>query len=91
MTDIVGGKITVRTLKRIIPLPYGVFGLGGSALTSSGQGSESGIATRVGGGLEIPLNGLVSLRGDYSRISSHLFSQWQTSRHFSVPELLLDC
>jgi len=83
-TDVFGGKVAARTSKRIIPVPYGVVGFGGSSLSSFGQGSVSGIATRLAGGLEIPFNGSMSLRVDYSRISSQLFGQWQNSEHFTA-------
>ena len=81
-TDACGAKAAVRKLKWIVP--YGAAGIGVSAVSAQGQGSESGVALRLASGLDIPFNDTVGIRLDYSRFSSHLFNQWQISRHLSV-------
>jgi outer membrane protein with beta-barrel domain len=81
-TNVFGVKVAARQLKRVVP--YGSAGFGGSSLMLSGLGSESAMATRIGGGIDIPFNDSMAVRLDYSRVSSHLFGEWNSSKHFST-------
>jgi hypothetical protein len=87
-TSCVGLKAAYRDFKKVVP--YGSAGFGGSSLSLSEIGGTSGIATRLGGGIDIPFNDSMALRLDYSHISSHLQnlftgqSEWQGSNHASV-------
>jgi len=88
-TDQLGGKLAARSLKRFVPVPFGVAGFGGSSLRTPGDlltpsTSKAGIATRLGGGLEIPFKESMSLRMEYSRISSRFFGSWEKSTHLSA-------
>ena len=82
-TDTLGGKVALRT-RRHVPVPYAAAGFGGSFALSTARATATGPAVRLGGGVDIPFLKSGSLRLDYSLISSHLFEQWQTSRHFSA-------
>jgi hypothetical protein len=65
ISNIVGGKLMARS-ERIVP--YAIAGLGGGYFT---QGSSYGSVfnTRLGGGVDIPLNEGMSYKFDVSRMS----------------------
>jgi hypothetical protein len=88
-TDQVGGKLTARSSKRFVPIPFGTAGFGGSSVRNPGDiltssSSKFGIAARLGGGFEFPFKNSLSLRVEYDRISSRFFGSWETSRHLSA-------
>lgn len=82
-TNTAGAKATLRT-GRHRPMPYAAAGFGGSFALSTARATTTGAALRLGGGVDIPFVKSTSLRLDYSLISSHLFGEWQTSKHFSA-------
>src|SRR5262249_16916899 len=83
LTNIIGGKVVARKSSRIVP--YAVAGIGGSSLRVGNiGGSTSGFATRLGAGVDVPVNSGLSVRFDLSRISSHVFNEWVSGSSFST-------
>lgn len=80
ISNIVGGKATYRTGK---VTPYGVAGIGVSYATSPYSYSGSAMSTRIGGGLDFPLNDAFALRFDLSRMGFH-FGQWISGKAFTA-------
>jgi hypothetical protein len=81
ISNIVGGKVALRRAARIVP--YGVAGLGASYATSSYASSGTAFSTRLGGGVDIPLNDALSLKFDISRMGFH-FGTWSQNTNFST-------
>ena len=72
IADFFGGKATYRGAK---VSPYGVAGIGigyFTASTSFGYGSTSSFATRVGAGMDVPINDTMAIKVEYSRMNFHL-------------------
>jgi opacity protein-like surface antigen len=80
-TNVFGAKVAYRNLKKVVP--YGAAGIGGSSLSINYQGSTSGFATRLAGGIDVPVNDSMAVRLDYSHISSHVLDDWRPSRNLS--------
>jgi hypothetical protein len=80
-TNCFGLKAAYRNLKKVVP--YGSAGIGGSSLSINYQGSTSGFATRVGGGIDVPVNDSMAVRVDYSHISSHVLDEWRPTNNIS--------
>src|SRR5437660_6963965 len=66
IADFIGGKASYRTARAV---PYGVAGIGFAYLSTS---YGSSFANRYGGGVDIPLNDVLALKFDVSRMSFHL-------------------
>jgi Outer membrane protein beta-barrel domain len=72
IADFIGGKATYRAAKIA---PYGFAGLGFSYLTAASNGfyaAQSAFATRYGGGVDVPINDIISWRVEYSRMNFHI-------------------
>jgi hypothetical protein len=67
ISNIVGGKLMARS-ERVVP--YFVAGLGGGFFTSNSAYGSS-FSTRLGGGVDVPLNDSMSMKFDFSRMSFH--------------------
>ncbi|HEX4999217.1 MAG TPA: outer membrane beta-barrel protein [Terriglobia bacterium] len=86
-SNVFGAKLTARGVRLA---PYGVAGLGWSRITLEPFGlAGSMMTTRLGGGVDIPLNGAVGLRADVSRMWLHTGditgtgSTWTAGNNFS--------
>jgi opacity protein-like surface antigen len=72
IADFVSGKAQYRGAKAV---PYALAGIGVgyfSASTSYGYGATSSFATRLGGGVDIPINDTMAVKVEYSRMNFHL-------------------
>jgi hypothetical protein len=72
ISDFFGGKATYRAAK---VAPYAVAGIGVgyfTASTSFGYGSQSSFATRVGGGVDVPINDSMAWKVEVSRMNFHV-------------------
>jgi hypothetical protein len=67
ISDFIGGKATYRAAKLA---PYAVAGIGFGYL-SVGIGAVSGFSTRYGGGVDVPINEILSWKVEVSRMSFH--------------------
>jgi hypothetical protein len=65
--DTFGARLTARSLGHIVP--YVGAGIGAGYFSSGGSYSGSNLSTRVGGGVDIPINELLSWKVDVSRLS----------------------
>jgi hypothetical protein len=81
ITNIVGGKAALRGSGRLVP--YAVAGIGISYATDNYASSGSALTTRLGGGVDVPLNDAISLKFDISRIGFH-FGSWSQNTNFST-------
>jgi len=81
-TDVFGGKFSYRAPHVTL---YGVAGIGGGFLRfpQSGVGTNNSMATRVGGGLDIPINDSFSWKVDVSRMGFH-FGTWNYGTNVST-------
>jgi len=71
ISDFVSGKATYRAAKIA---PYAVAGIGFGYLTISNQfgtGALSAFGTRYGGGVDVPINDILSWKVEVSRLSFH--------------------
>jgi hypothetical protein len=82
LTTIFGGKFTYRAEK---VQPYLVAGIGGAWLMfpDSGQGTNSVMAFRYGGGIDIPFKDNFAWKVDVSRMSFH-FAGWNAGTNLST-------
>ena len=82
IADWFGGKFTYRAEKIA---PYAVAGLGGGWLRfpSSGVGTNNSMATRIGGGVDIPFKESLAWKVEVTRTSFH-FGTWQSGTNFST-------
>jgi opacity protein-like surface antigen len=72
ISDFFGGKATYRAAKAA---PYALAGIGVgyfTASTSFGYGSQSSFATRVGAGVDVPINDSMAFKVEYSRMNFHI-------------------
>src|SRR5262249_37003245 len=72
IADFFGGKATYRTPKFS---PYALAGIGVGYLsisTSYAYGSTSSFATRIGAGVDVPLNDTMAIKVEYSRMGFHV-------------------
>jgi len=72
IADFFGGKATYRAAK---VSPYALAGIGVgyfTASTSAGYGAASSFATRVGAGLDVPINDTMAIKVEYSRMNFHI-------------------
>ena len=67
ISDFVSGKATWRAAKLA---PYAVAGIGFGYL-NLGIGAVSGFGTRYGGGVDVPINDILSWKVEVSRLSFH--------------------
>ena len=79
ITNIVGGKLMARSAHAV---PYVVVGLGGGYFTSD-YSYGSVFNTRLGGGVDVPLNDSMSWKFDISRMSIHS-GVWISNWNFST-------
>jgi hypothetical protein len=83
-SDFFGGRVMFPRGKMI---PYALAGLGGGYF-SSGSGGASAFATRLGGGVTIPMNDSLAWKAEYSRMNFRLQtgpdSQWTSGNNLSV-------
>ena len=79
ISNIVGGKAALRGGGKVVP--YGVVGIGVSYATSNYASSGSALSTRIGGGIDVPLNDAMSLKFDISRVGFH-FGSWSQNTNF---------
>jgi hypothetical protein len=71
IADFIGGKATYRAAK---VAPYALAGIGFSYFTASSNGfygAQSAFATRYGGGVDVPINDLLSWKVEVSRMTFH--------------------
>jgi hypothetical protein len=71
IADFIGGKATYRAAK---VAPYALAGIGFSYFTASSGGfysAQSAFATRYGGGVDVPINDLLSWKVEVSRMTFH--------------------
>jgi len=68
ISDFFGGKATYRAAK---VAPYAVAGIGVGYISSS-IFAESGFATRVGAGFDVPINDTMAFKVEYSRMNFHM-------------------
>ena len=72
IADFFGGKATYRLAKFS---PYALAGLGVgyfTASTSYGYGSQSSFATRIGAGVDVPINDTMAWKVEVSRMAFHI-------------------
>ena len=81
VSNLIGGKATYRGGGKVIP--YGVAGVGISYATSGYSSSGSALSTRLGGGVDVPLNDAFALKFDVSRMGFH-FGNWTSGSAFST-------
>ena len=71
IADLIGGKATYRFAKIA---PYAIGGIGFGYFTASSQfgyTAQSSFATRYGGGVDVPVNDILSWKVEVSRMSFH--------------------
>jgi hypothetical protein len=72
IADFIGGKATYRAAKIA---PYAIAGIGFSYFTATSNGfyaAQSAFATRYGGGVDVPINDLLSWKVEVSRMNFHI-------------------
>jgi hypothetical protein len=72
ISDFIGGKATYRAAKIA---PYAVAGIGFGYFTVSNQfvsGAQSAFGTRYGGGVDVPINDIMSWKVEVSRMTFHI-------------------
>jgi hypothetical protein len=72
IADFIGGKATYRAAKIA---PYAIAGIGFSYFTAASNGfyqAQSAFATRYGGGVDVPINDLLSWKVEVSRMNFHI-------------------
>jgi hypothetical protein len=71
IADFIGGKATYRAAKIA---PYAIAGIGFSYFTATSSGfyqAQSAFATRYGGGVDVPINDVLSWKVEVSRMTFH--------------------
>jgi opacity protein-like surface antigen len=83
LTNVFGGKFSLRRSGHIIP--YGSVGLGGSwiRLPQLGSGTNNAMAFKIGGGLDIAFHDSMAWKVDVSRMSHH-FNGWESGMNIST-------
>src|SRR5580765_8516703 len=81
-TNTFGLSATLRKNARIIP--YGTAGFGFGYLNFQNQGGEQAMATRIGGGADIPLGDTIAIRADVTHMGFHFEHQWNGSMNIGV-------
>ncbi|PYS40941.1 MAG: hypothetical protein DMG14_08995 [Acidobacteria bacterium] len=88
ISDFFGGKATYRAAK---VAPYALAGIGVGYFTQStsyGYGATSSFATRVGAGVDVPINDSMAIKFEVSRMGFHLqttaSSSWTNGTNFSA-------
>lgn len=72
IADFISGKATYRFAKMA---PYAIGGIGFGYFTASSQygyGAQSSFATRYGGGVDVPINDILSWKVEVSRMTFHV-------------------
>jgi len=72
IADFIGGKATYRAARIA---PYAIAGIGFSYFTAASNGfyaAQSAFATRYGGGVDVPINDLLSWKVEVSRMNFHI-------------------
>jgi opacity protein-like surface antigen len=81
-TNTFGLNASLRKNARIIP--YGTAGFGFGYLNIQNQGGEQAMATRIGGGADIPLGDSMAIRADVTHMGFHFEHQWNGGMNISV-------
>jgi hypothetical protein len=81
-TNTFGLNATLRKSEKIIP--YGTAGFGFGYLNINGQFGEQAMATRIGGGADIPLGDTIAIRADVTHMGFHFEHQWNGGMNISV-------
>jgi hypothetical protein len=80
-TNTFGASATYRKSSRLIPFATAGFGFG--VLEVSGL-SEKSMATRIGGGVDVPFSDALALRFDATRMGFHFGHTWESGMNYSV-------
>jgi len=80
-TNTFGLNASLRKNAHIIP--FGTAGFGFGILNINGFGGQA-MATRIGGGVDIPLGDSLAIRTDVTRMSFHFNHDWNGGMHVSV-------
>jgi hypothetical protein len=78
-TNSFGGIFTLRKNAHIVPFGTASFGFG----YENGFGTKA-MATRIGGGTDIPFSDSLAIRVEVSRMGFHFNHDWEASAHYSV-------
>lgn len=84
-TNTFGLTTTLRKNEHI--LPFGTAGFGFGSLTQStslGIAQGKAMATRVGGGFDIPFHDSMAFRFDATRMGFHFGKKWESGMNYSV-------
>lgn len=80
ISNIVGAKVAARGGRAV---PYAVAGFGVGYFTDERTFGSSVSSTRLGAGVDLPLNDSMALRLDFSRMGFNL-DRWRSSSNFAV-------
>jgi hypothetical protein len=81
-TNTFGLNASLRKNAHIIP--YGTAGFGYGFLNIQGQFGEQSMATRIGGGADIPLGDTIAIRADVTHMGFHFEHEWNGGMNISV-------
>lgn len=81
-TNTFGLNATLRKNEKIIP--YGTAGFGFGYLNINNQFGEQSMATRIGGGVDIPLGDSIAIRADVTHMGFHFEHQWNGGMNIGV-------
>jgi len=88
-TNTFGMTASLRKSSRIIPYGTAGFGFGSLQLsTQLGVLGEKSMATRIGGGVDIPFNDSMAIRVDVTRMGFHFEKKWNSAANYSVGVVL---
>ena len=80
-TNTFGLNVPLRKNPHIIP--FGTAGIG-FGIFSISSGSARSMATRIGGGVDIPFNDSLAIRVDATRLGFHLADSWNSGMNISA-------
>jgi len=80
-TNTFGLNAAIRKNEHIIP--YGTAGFGFGYLNLNGSGGQA-MATRIGGGVDIPWGDSIAIRGDVTHMGFHFGHEWNGGMNISV-------
>jgi hypothetical protein len=73
---------TIRKYDHFIP--YGTAGFGFGYVNLNNQGGAQAMATRIGGGADIPLGDSMAIRADVTHMGFHFAHEWNGGMNISV-------
>jgi hypothetical protein len=81
-TNTFGLNAALRKSEKIIP--YGTAGFGFGYVNLNNQGGAQAMATRIGGGADIPLGDSMAIRADVTHMGFHFAHEWNGGMNISV-------